>query len=126
MRKKADALVDALRDDLGEGLHGVFYGNFRERDYTVAYLHEDVRKEFEPGKITDLVSVIVDEQLDIHDHGDLSHMLGDVRVTVRAFENAAHVLLWDSREDTGLMVGVTPDAATVGTALGAVEAEFEE
>ena len=125
MRKRADAIVDALRDDLGEGLHGAFYGNFKEHDYTVAYLHDDVRGEFEPGEITDLVSVIVDEQLELHDHDELDYMLGDVRTTVRSFENAAHVVSWDSREDTGLLVGVASDPETVGAALGAVEAELE-
>lgn len=125
MRNQADAIVEELRADLGDDLHGVFYGDFRNQNYTVAYLHDEVRDEFEPGEIIDLVSAVVDEQLEIHDHDDLNHMLGDVRVTMRAFENSAHVLVWDHREETGLMVGIANDADAIGTTLGAVESEFE-
>ncbi|WP_158057482.1 hypothetical protein [Halorussus halophilus] len=125
MRNQADAIVDELDDDLGDDLHGVFYGDFRNRNYTVAHLHDEVQDEFEPSEIMDLVSAVVNEQLEIHDHDDLTHMLGDVRVTVRAFENSAHILVWDSREETGLMVGTSHDAATIGTTLAAVESTVE-
>ena len=44
MRDEVDTLVRNLQQELGEDLRGVFWGNFADENYTVAYLHEDVRR----------------------------------------------------------------------------------
>ncbi|MFC4552755.1 MULTISPECIES: hypothetical protein [Halorussus] len=120
MREQVDSLVDELRAELGEDLHGVFYGNLPAHDYTLAYLHDDVHEGYSPNEILDLVDTVVGEQLAAHDHDELTHLLGEVQVTVRAFERAAHVVAWDADEEMGVFVGVAPDPAAVGATVGAL------
>ena len=85
-------IVDVLRDELGDDLHGVFHGDFVHADYSVPYLH---------------------------DHDDLSHLVGDVELTIRQFEHSTHVLAWNSRENEGVFVGIAPDPSLLGPTVEA-------
>ncbi len=119
MREQVQTLVDELQDELGDGLHGVFYGDFVNANYTVSYLHEEVHEQFSSAEIRTILDTIVEEQIDLHDHDALSHLVGDVEVTMRLFEHSGHVLAWNPHESEGVFVGIDPDPALLGPTVEA-------
>ena len=121
MRESVDEAVALLEERLGDDLHGVFFGNFVEHDYSIAYLNREVQDELDPGQIRELVDAVVDEQLSAHGYGDLDHRLGELRVSVRAFRNAVHVLAWDDGNDRGVFVGTSSDVRHVPTVVEALD-----
>ncbi|WP_435154372.1 hypothetical protein [Haladaptatus sp. DFWS20] len=119
MRAQVETLVTELRDELGDSLHGVFYGDFVETNYSVTYLHDDVRDQFSSAEIRKILDTITEEQIDLHDHDELAHLVGDVEITIRLFEHSAHVLAWNPRENEGVFVGLAPDPMTFGPTVEA-------
>ncbi|MCO8255911.1 hypothetical protein NKF26_19055 [Haladaptatus sp. AB618] len=109
MRERVNRLADELKTELGDDIHGVFYGDFVHADYSVSYLHEGVQESFTPAEIRTLVDVVVDEQIVPHDHDELTHLLGDLDFTIRSFENSTHFLVWNSMENEGVFVGTSSD-----------------
>lgn len=107
MRDQVNTLVDTLRDELAEDLRGVFWGNFAAENYIVAYIQDDVRAEYDSGTIADMVNVLVDEQLRTHGFDELSHLLGELQVTVRAFEESTQLMAWDPLSERGVFVSIT-------------------
>ncbi len=111
MRERVNRLADELEAELGDDLHGVFYGDFVHTDYSVSYLQEGVREQFSPAEIRTLVDVVVDEQVGTHDHDELTHLIGDLEFSIRSFEHSAHFLAWNPVESEGIFVGTSPDPA---------------
>jgi hypothetical protein len=111
MRKRVNRLAEELATELGDDLHGVFYGDFVHTDYSISYLDERVGERFSPAEIRTLVDVVVDEQVDNHNHDELTHLVGTLELTIRTFEHSTHFLVWDSHESEGVFVGTSSDPA---------------
>ena len=120
MRDQVDTLVRNLREELGEDLRGVFWGNFAIETYTVAYIHEDVRAEYDSATVADMVNVLVDEQLRSHGFDELSHLLGEMEVTVRVFEQSTQLMAWDPHTERGVFVAVTADEEDIPPTIRAL------
>lgn len=120
MRDQVDTLVRNLREELGEDLRGVFWGNFAIENYTVAYLHEDVRAEYDSATVAEMVNVLVDEQLRSHGFDELSHLLGEMEVTVRVFEQSTQLMAWDPHTERGVFVAVTADEEDIPPSIRAL------
>lgn len=122
MRDQVDTLVRTLRDELGEDLRGVFWGNFAAENYTAAYIQDDVRDEYDSATTAEMVNVLVDEQLRTHGFDDLSHLLGDLDVTVRIFEESTQLMAWDPHSERGVFVALTADEEHIPPAIRALRA----
>jgi hypothetical protein len=120
MREQVDTLVRNLREELGDDLRGVFWGNFAIENYTVAYIHEDVRAEYDSATVADMVNVLVDEQLRSHGFDELSHLLGEMEVTVRVFEQSTQLMAWDPHAERGVFVAVTADEEDIPPTIRAL------
>ncbi|SEO72756.1 hypothetical protein SAMN04487948_104396 [Halogranum amylolyticum] len=120
MRDQVDALIDTLQQELGADLRGVFWGDLAAKNYAVAYLHDDVRAEFDSTTVAELVDVLVDEQLRTHGFNELTHLLGELDVTVRVFEESTQLLAWDPRSERGVFVATTADETALPPVIRAL------
>ncbi len=120
MRDVVDELVRRLQGELGDDLHGVFYGDFAAGDYAVAYLHDGIREQFEVHELVDLARYLATEQQTTHEPRGISHLLGDLEVTVRVFERSTHVVARDTDASFGIFVGISADPTTLPPVVEAI------
>lgn len=111
MRTELDGFVDDVRQELDDDqLLGVFWGNFKERDYSVIYLHPGVREELSAGTAVDFVQTLAEEQLPTHEHRELEHTVGELDLSIRMFEEVTEVLAWNTERQVGVFVALMPSA----------------
>ncbi|WP_255169913.1 hypothetical protein [Natrononativus amylolyticus] len=115
-------LSEELQQLLGDDLRGILFGDFLEGDYSVIYLHDEVTTSLDPGQIQELSTTLINEQIDAHGTESLEHIVGELTTTVRCFEATTQILAWDPREETGVFVGMEPDAGHISPVIETLRA----
>ncbi len=125
MDSELEKLVDALEDSVGDGLRGVFYGDFRHREYSVAYASESVTDGYSPEQIDEIVDDVVFEKLHSDRKNDLHEPIGDYTASVEVFEEGINVILLGYDDVPTIFVGMDGDVANLTPALEAVRDVLE-
>ncbi|MFC3476760.1 hypothetical protein [Halobacterium litoreum] len=121
MDDRIEALVDRLESRAGDGLRGVFYGDFRERDYTIAYASEDALDGYEPGHVDDVVDEVVLDVLSADRKETLHDPVGPLRCTVEVYDDGVNVVVLGYEAAPTVFVGLDGDVSNVSPVLDAVE-----
>ncbi|UPV73699.1 hypothetical protein M0R89_14270 [Halorussus limi] len=117
MDSKIERLVSSLRERIGDGLRGVFYGDFREREYSVAYASEDATEGYSADQIRDVVDDVAFEQLHSDRKNDLHEPLGRYTASVEVFEDGINLIFIETEDAPTIFVGMDGDVANVTPAL---------
>src|SRR6056297_994390 len=120
MDSELGELVDALEDSVGKSLRGVFYGDFRHREYSVAYASESVTAGYSPDQIDEIVDDVVFEKLYSDRKDDLHDPLGNYTASVEVFEEGINVILLGYDDLPTVFVGMDGDVANLTPALETV------
>jgi len=121
MDDRIEAFVDLLELRAGDGLRGVFYGNFRERDYAVAYASEDALDGYEPGHVDEVVDEVVLDVLSADRKAELHDPVGPLRCTVEVYEDGVNVVVLGYEDAPTIFVGLDGDVSNVTPVLEAVQ-----
>lgn len=114
-------LVDRLREAAGESLNGVFFGDFREREYEIAYASEEALDGYEPGHVDDVVDDVVLDVLGAERKQTLHEPLGTLRTTVEVYEDGVNVVVFGYEDAPTIFVGMDGDYSRVSPVLAVVE-----
>ena len=125
MDSKIDQLVVALRERVGDGLRGVFYGEFREREYSVAYASETVLDDYSTDQIDSIVDDVAFENLHRDRKADLHEPLGRYTTSVEVFDDGINVVVLGDDDLPTVFVGMDGDVSNVTPALETVEDVLE-
>src|SRR6056297_936797 len=120
MDSELEELVAALEDSVGGGLRGVFYGDFRHREYSIAYASESVTDDYSADQIVEIVEDVVFEKLHSDRKDDLHEPLGDYTASVEVFEEGVNVILLGYDDVPTIFVGMDGDVANLTPALETV------
>ncbi|SFR61859.1 hypothetical protein [Halogeometricum limi] len=123
-REGLDYFVESLETEVGEGLRGVFYGDFETRSYQVAYANPTVLDDYSSNDVEDIVDDIALEQLTARQQEKLYEPLGELEVTVRVFEGGINVMGWGTTEIPTVYVGLDGDTANIRPATRLLRALF--
>ncbi|UPV99749.1 hypothetical protein M0R88_14665 [Halorussus gelatinilyticus] len=118
MDSEIERLVAALQDAVGDGLRGVFYGEFRERDYAVAYASEAALDGYSADQIGDVVDDVALEKLHSDRKSELHEPLGEYTASVEVFEDGVNVVVLEYDVPT-VFVEMDGDVTNVSPALEA-------
>lgn len=124
MAPQIDALVATLEDRVGDGLRGVFYGNFQDREYSVAYAAEDALSGYTIGEVNEIIEDVSFEKLDSDRRNDLHEPLGQYTATVAVFDDGINLVVVGYDDAPTIFVGMNGDVTNVTPALEAVEEVF--
>lgn len=117
MPNKIDELATVLREELGDDLRGVFYGNFKTREYQVVYADEQTLAQYPPGETEQIVDDIALEQVGTPRQEALFEPIGSLEFTVRHFEDGINVMAWGFDGVPTIYVGLGSDERTVPTVI---------
>jgi len=116
-----ERLVARLREAAGESLNGVFHGDFREREYDIAYASEAALDDYDPGHVDDVVDDVVLDVLGAERKQALHEPLGTLRTTVDVYENGVNVVVFGYEDAPTIFVGMDGDVSRVSPVLEAIE-----
>ncbi|WP_128478172.1 hypothetical protein [Halorussus pelagicus] len=125
MDSKIDRLVVALRERVGDGLRGVFYGKFREREYSVAYTSEEALDDYSAEQIDDIIDDVAFKNLHSDRKADLHEPLGRYTTSVEVFDDGINLVVLGYDGLPTVFVGMDSDVSNVTPALEAVESVLE-
>ncbi|WP_135851246.1 hypothetical protein [Halorussus salinus] len=125
MDSELEKLVDALESSVGDSLRGVFYGDFRHREYSIAYASESATDDYSADQIGEIVDDVVFEKLHSGRKDDLHEPLGDYTASVEVFEEGVNVILLGYDDVPTIFVGMDGDVANLTPALEAVRDVLE-
>jgi hypothetical protein len=108
-----EAVVEALRERVGEHLRAVFYGDFREREYHVLHASTAVVEQYSAEDVEAIADDVALEWVAEARQGDLYEPIGELEVTVRVFERGINVVAWGRGEDPTVFVGLDGDASAL-------------
>lgn len=120
MDTELQRLVDALRDSVGDGLRGVFYGEFRQQEFSVAYASEEATEGYSADQIGEIVDDVVFEKLHSGRKDDLHEPLGDYTASVEVFEEGINLILLGYDDVPTVFVGMDGDVSNLTPALETV------
>lgn len=126
MDDRIESLVDRLESRVEDGLRGVFYGDFRERDYTIAYASEEALDGYEPGHVDDVVDDVVLDVLSAERKEELHDPVGPLRSTVEVYEDGVNVVVLGYEDAPTVFVGLDGDVSNVTPVLAAVDETLAE
>lgn len=126
MSSQIDALVETLEANVGDGLRGVFYGDFRNREYSVAYAAEGALDGYTVGEVDEIIEDVSFEKMDTDRRNDLHEPLGKYTATVEVFDDGINLVVVGYDDAPTIFVGMTGDVGNVTPALEAVEEVLEQ
>ena len=107
----AEALTEALRSDVGDGLRTVAVGDVPEREYDVAYMRPDIDELYTDEMRENIFEEIVLEHIAEARKEDLFPPLGGLEYTVRIYQQGVNLVGWT--DETAVFVGLDPDPKLV-------------
>ncbi|SDM73761.1 hypothetical protein SAMN04487949_2447 [Halogranum gelatinilyticum] len=113
MASKIDELATTLRDEVGDELRTVFYGDFKTREYQVVYADEEILSQYSPEDTKQIVDDISLEQVGASRQESLFEPIGSLEFTVRYFEDGINVMAWGFDDIPTIYIGLGDDEATV-------------
>jgi hypothetical protein len=113
MAARMDEVAETLRTEIGASLRGVFYGDFKTREYTVAYANESVLTEYSPDETEQIVDDIALEQVGTARQETLFEPIGSLRFTVRYFEDGINLMAWGFEDVPTVYIGLDEDVRNV-------------
>jgi hypothetical protein len=125
MPEQIDELVAELQSSLGTHLRGVFYGDFENRDYQVAYADADVTSNYSADDIDAIVEDVSFQQLDYERKEAVHEPLGDYLVDVEVYETGINVIVLGYDAPT-LLIGLDGDPACISPTVATVDAVLSE
>jgi hypothetical protein len=120
MANKMDELVTTLRDEVGDELRTVFYGDFKTREYNIVYAEEAVLSQYSAEDTEQIVDDISLEQVGASQQESLFEPIGSLEFTVRYFEDGINVMAWGFHGIPTIYIGLGSDEETVPTVIEAV------
>lgn len=117
MSEMMTELAETLRAELGDSLRGVFYGDFKTREYTVVYAHEETLDQYTAEQTEQIVDDIALEQVGTARQEALFDPIGSLRFTVRYFEDGTNVMAWNVQDIPSVYIGLDGDAQNVPIVL---------
>lgn len=117
MSEMMTQLADALRAGIGDSLRGVFYGDFKTREYTIAYAHEETLDQYTAEQTEQIVDDIALEQVGKARQEALFEPVGSLRFTVRYFDDGINVMAWGVEDVPTVYIGLDGDAKNVPIVL---------
>ncbi|WP_276301124.1 hypothetical protein [Halorussus lipolyticus] len=120
MSSQIDALVAALEERVGDGLRGVFYGDFREREYSVAYADDGALEGYSVEEVGKVIEDVSFEKLHSDRRSDLHEPLGRYTATVEVFDDGINLVVVGYDDAPTIFVGIEGDVANVTPALEAM------
>lgn len=121
MPEQIDELVAELRSRVDPHLRGVFYGDFENRDYHVAYADGSVTDEYTAEDIDAIVEDVSFSQLDYERKDAIHEPLGEYLVDVEVYAEGINVIVLGYDTPT-ILVGLDGDPAGISPAVAAVAA----
>jgi hypothetical protein len=121
MPEQIDELVAELRSRVEPHLRGVFYGDFENRDYHVAYADGSVTDEYTAEDIDAIVEDVSFSQLDYERKDAIHEPLGEYLVDVEVYAEGINVIVLGYDTPT-ILVGLDGDPAGISPAVAAVAA----
>jgi hypothetical protein len=121
MTEQIDELVAELRARVEPHLRGVFYGDFENRDYHVAYAAENATADYTAEDIDAIVEDVSFKQLDYERKTTVHEPLGDYLVDVEVYADGINVVVLGYDTPT-LLIGLGGDPAGISPAVAAVAA----
>lgn len=121
MPEQIDELVAELQSRVEPHLRGVFYGDFENRDYHIAYADEAATDDYTADEIDAIVEDVSFKQLD-YDRKDRVHEpLGEYLVDVEVYAEGSNVVVLGYDTPTTL-VGLDGDPAAISPTVAAIDA----
>jgi hypothetical protein len=121
MTEQIDELVAELRSRVDPHLRGVFYGDFENRDYHVAYTDGSVTDEYTAEDIDAIVEDVSFKQLDYERKESVHEPLGEYLVDVEVYAEGINVVVL-GYDSPAILVGLDGDPAGISPTVAAVAA----
>lgn len=121
MTEQIDELVAELRSRVDSHLRGVFYGDFENRDYNVAYTDGTVTDEYSTEDIDAIVEDVSFKQLDYDRKESVHEPLGPYLVDVEVYAEGINVVVL-GYDTPAILIGLDSDPAAISPAVAAVAA----
>jgi hypothetical protein len=125
MTEQIDELVAKLQSRVDAHLRGVYYGDFEDRDYHVAYTDGSVTDEYTAEDIDAIVEDVSFKQLDYDRKESVHEPLGDYLVDVEVYETGINVIVLGYDAPT-LLIGLDGDPACISPTVAAADAVLSE
>lgn len=114
---RTEALTDALRSDLGDGLRTVAVGDVPGREYDITYMRADIDELYTDEMREKIFEEIVLEHIAEARQKDLFPPLGGLEYTVRVFDDGINLVGWT--DELALFVGLDDDESLIPPAVAA-------
>ncbi|MFC5367518.1 hypothetical protein [Salinirubrum litoreum] len=121
MPAQIDELVAELQSRVDPHLRGVYYGDFEDRDYRIAYSDGEPAPDYTAEEIDVIVEDVSFKQLDYDRKGAVHEPLGDYLVDLEVYETGINVIALGYDAPT-ILIGLDGDPASISPAVAAVDA----
>lgn len=125
MTEQIDELVAELQSRVGTHLRGVYYGDFEDRDYRIAYSDGEPAPDYTADEIDVILEDVSFKQLDYDRKEAVHEPLGDYLVDVEVYETGINVIALGYDAPT-ILVGLDGDPAGISPTVAVVDAVLGE
>lgn len=117
-----NALTDALRDGIGDGLRTVAVVDVPEQTYELAYMRADIDEMYTEEMREDILEEVVFEHIAEARKEDLFPPLDGLEYTVRIYGKGINLVGWT--DDTAIFVGLDRDPDLVPSVVSICQREL--
>ena len=118
----SNALTDALRETVGDGLRTVAVAEVPDQEYELAYMRPDIDEMYTEEMREDILEEIVFEHIAEARKEDLFPPLDGLEYTVRIYGKGINLVGWT--HDTAIFVGLDRDPELVPPAVSVCQREL--
>ena len=121
MPAQIDELVAELKSRVDTSLRGVYYGDFEDRDYRIAYSDGEPAPDYTPDEIDVIVEDVSFKQLDYGRKEAVHEPLGEYLVDVEVYDTGINVVVL-GYDTPAILIGLDGDPASISPTVSAVDA----